>query len=413
MPGPRAVDISASGGTGRAVALLVITWFLACRASSRCSCQRPSSTQAAATARASASSPSQRRVSRNRYTVPTVTAGRRYGDVGWAGAGGHLWPRRDRPAGLADRQVQPALLLLHAARGPGVAARPGAAHRRRAGAAGLGGRRPGRDRGAVHRRRAAAAPGPGVDRRAGRRAVAAAADAGDHQRHRAGQGGPGAGRRGPGPGERLAGHPGPRAVRHAGPSGPARRRPGRAGRCGRRRPHPGEGEHRPDARRERRRGGAAAAVGAGRGLPPAVHRADAAGRPARLGPRHDGDRRGDPGRPAGRVRPDPGGRGRARQRPGRGVGRRRRPRPGRRHRLGHPAVLRRLRPGPAHRRRAAAQLPVRPRGVRPARRRCAPAPPTRSSARRMRASLLAKLPGHGIDDPGFLQPTRPMSAIGG
>ena len=31
----------------------------------------------------------------------------------------------------------------------------------------------------------------------------------------------------------------------------------------------------------------------------------------------------------------------------------------------------------------------------------------------MRASLLAKLPGHGIDDPGFLQPVRPMSAIGG
>ena len=24
-----------------------------------------------------------------------------------------------------------------------------------------------------------------------------------------------------------------------------------------------------------------------------------------------------------------------------------------------------------------------------------------------------KLPGHGIDDPGFLQPDRPMSAIGG
>jgi cyclic pyranopterin phosphate synthase len=33
--------------------------------------------------------------------------------------------------------------------------------------------------------------------------------------------------------------------------------------------------------------------------------------------------------------------------------------------------------------------------------------------RRMQASLLAKLPGHGIDDPGFLQPARPMSAIGG
>jgi cyclic pyranopterin phosphate synthase len=25
----------------------------------------------------------------------------------------------------------------------------------------------------------------------------------------------------------------------------------------------------------------------------------------------------------------------------------------------------------------------------------------------------AKLPGHGINDPGFLQPARPMSAIGG
>jgi GTP 3',8-cyclase len=30
-----------------------------------------------------------------------------------------------------------------------------------------------------------------------------------------------------------------------------------------------------------------------------------------------------------------------------------------------------------------------------------------------RASVAAKLAGHGIDDPGFLQPARPMSAIGG
>ena len=29
------------------------------------------------------------------------------------------------------------------------------------------------------------------------------------------------------------------------------------------------------------------------------------------------------------------------------------------------------------------------------------------------ASTLAKLPGHGIDDPSFIQPDRPMSAIGG
>jgi cyclic pyranopterin phosphate synthase len=32
---------------------------------------------------------------------------------------------------------------------------------------------------------------------------------------------------------------------------------------------------------------------------------------------------------------------------------------------------------------------------------------------RWRAAVAAKLPGHGINDPGFLQPARPMSAIGG
>jgi GTP 3',8-cyclase len=34
-------------------------------------------------------------------------------------------------------------------------------------------------------------------------------------------------------------------------------------------------------------------------------------------------------------------------------------------------------------------------------------------AEMLKATLLAKRAGHGIDDPGFLQPTRPMSAIGG
>jgi len=34
-------------------------------------------------------------------------------------------------------------------------------------------------------------------------------------------------------------------------------------------------------------------------------------------------------------------------------------------------------------------------------------------AEMLRATLLAKRAGHGIDDPDFLQPTRPMSAIGG
>jgi cyclic pyranopterin phosphate synthase len=31
----------------------------------------------------------------------------------------------------------------------------------------------------------------------------------------------------------------------------------------------------------------------------------------------------------------------------------------------------------------------------------------------LHASVLAKLPGHGINDPTFIQPPRPMSAIGG
>ncbi|MEO6470700.1 MAG: GTP 3',8-cyclase MoaA [Aeromicrobium sp.] len=34
-------------------------------------------------------------------------------------------------------------------------------------------------------------------------------------------------------------------------------------------------------------------------------------------------------------------------------------------------------------------------------------------AARWRTAMWAKLPGHGINDPSFLQPTRPMSAIGG
>lgn len=34
-------------------------------------------------------------------------------------------------------------------------------------------------------------------------------------------------------------------------------------------------------------------------------------------------------------------------------------------------------------------------------------------ADRWRVAMAGKLPGHGINDPGFLQPTRPMSAIGG
>jgi cyclic pyranopterin phosphate synthase len=32
---------------------------------------------------------------------------------------------------------------------------------------------------------------------------------------------------------------------------------------------------------------------------------------------------------------------------------------------------------------------------------------------RWRRAMWKKLPGHGINDPAFLQPARPMSAIGG
>jgi GTP 3',8-cyclase len=39
--------------------------------------------------------------------------------------------------------------------------------------------------------------------------------------------------------------------------------------------------------------------------------------------------------------------------------------------------------------------------------------PDEEIARRWRAAVATKLPGHGINDPAFLQPDRPMSAIGG
>ena len=188
----------------------------------------------------------------------------------------------------------------------------------------------------------------------------------------------------PGPGQRLAGHPRPGAVRHAGPPRPARRRAGRAGRRRRRRARPGQGQRRADARRQRRRGRAAAAL-----VPRATATSCGSSSRCRWTPSTAGTATtmvtADEilGRPADRVRADAGRRRATRgSAPGRGVAGRRRPRPGRRHRLGDPAVLRRLRPGPAHRRRPDAQLPVRPRGDRPARRRCAPALATTSRSPR-------------------------------
>ena len=67
--------------------------------------------------------------------------------------------------------------------------------------------------------------------------------------------------------------------------------------------HPGQGQHRPHARHQRRRGGADAAARRRERLAPALHRADAARRAGLVGPRGDGHGRGDP-RPA-RVRVHP------------------------------------------------------------------------------------------------------------
>ena len=66
-------------------------------------------------------------------------------------------------------------------------------------------------------------------------------------------------------------------------------------------PRPGQGQRRAAARRQRRPGARAAAVVHGPRLRAALHRADAAGRPARLEPRGDGHRRRDLRVPAARV----------------------------------------------------------------------------------------------------------------
>ena len=59
-----------------------------------------------------------------------VSDGARHGP-----AARHVRPRRDGPAGVADRPLQPAVHLLHARRGPGLAARRRSAQRVRTGPA--------------------------------------------------------------------------------------------------------------------------------------------------------------------------------------------------------------------------------------------------------------------------------------
>ena len=87
--------------------------------------------------------------------------------------------------------------------------------------------------------------------------------------------------------------------------------------------------------------------------------------------------------------------------------------PGRHHRLGQPAVLPRLRPAAADRRRPAAHLPVRAPVETDLRARCAQGASDAELAELIRQAVRAKPAGHGINAPGFRQPDRPMSAIGG
>ena len=81
------------------------------------------------------------------------TRDRRRGVPGRWPVARHLRPGRHRPAGVADRSLQPAVHLLHARRRPGLAARRAAAAARRAGpAAAHRGHPAGHHQRALHRR---------------------------------------------------------------------------------------------------------------------------------------------------------------------------------------------------------------------------------------------------------------------
>ena len=332
------------------------------------------------------------------------------------GTGRQLRPRRDRPARLADRPLQPALQLLHARRGPRLAAHRGDADRRRGRPAGH-----------------ASASSSSASARSGSPAASRCCVAAWPASWRA---------------PRRC-DPTPRGLAHH-----QRARPLPYGA----RPWPPPGLDRVNVsldtirprRLPRRSPGATASTTCSPGSPPPSAPASARSRSTRCccagsttsyAPEllrwcleHDYQLRIIEQMPLdaqhgwsreamvtaeeifalarGGVHAHPRPRA-PRQRARRDVPRRRRTGQGRRDRLGHPPVLRRLRPGPADRRRPGPQLPVRPRGVRPARAPCAATPPTSEIADQWRLAMMTKRPGHGIDDETFLQPTRPMSAIGG
>ena len=300
-----------------------------------------------------------------------------------ARARGPLRPGGHRPAGLADRPVQPALLLLHAAPrdSSGCPTTTVLTDDEVVRLIGIGVRAARRPRGALHRRRAAGAPRPGRHRprRIARlgpdleislttNALGLSRTAGTLKRGRA--------------------RPGQRQPRHA---------------CAPRRSREITRRDRLDdvlaGRRPRR-----AAPGSARsrstrcccaGSTTTRRPSCCAGRSPRATSCGSSSRcRSTPSTtgartemiiaeeildaPRGGVRAVTGQRAPG-ERPRRALPGRRRPGDGRRDRVGDPALLRRLRPGAAHRRRTGPQLPVRPRGVRPADGAARRAPPTRRS----------------------------------
>ncbi len=204
-------------------------------------------------------------------------------------------------------------------------------------------------------RRLAAIDGPG-------RAAGRARD--DDERHPPARAAARTDRGGPGPAQHLARHPAPRPVPRPHPPRSARRR-ARGDRGGRGiRSPPAQAQRGRDARCQRRRARRPRAVRARPRRRAALHRADAARCRAHVGSVAHGDARRDPRHAVDALDADPGARPRGSAR--RALDARRRSAHGRRHRVGHGAVLRRLRPPAPHRRRPAAQLPLLDDRVRPA-----------------------------------------------
>ena len=329
-------------------------------------------------------------------------------------AGRHLRPRRHRPAGVADRPVQSALHLLHARRGPGLAARrPAAAHRRADPAAAHRGHPARHHQRAVHRRRAVGVAAPRGRRRGGRRAATPARDRPDHQRNRAGR----AGRRAEGApawtGSTSRWTPStpsgsPQITRRdrladvlAGLAAAADGGPG-----------PGQGQRRAGpGHRARRRGGAAAVLPRAR-IPAAHHRADAAGRRPPVAARRDDRRRRRPDARCARhfdLRP-------TRRR----ADRRRRSCGGSTAVPGTVGVIASVSEAfcsACDRTRLTADGQVRSclfsREETDLRALLRDGADDDAVEAAWRAAMWAKPAGHGINDPDFVQPDRPMSAIGG